>query len=219
LDNESGEVVSTDGDVERAYSLLPENNGPQAVLFTNLPEEDTGTAQDTEPAFIEIDAELYNSVEDMEAQVALYAGEALPRVDGGEVDINPERDNTISFEGPCSSYNLSGLGDFYYYRHKNYSTEMTSLRRLDRYYTRNHWIGSTHNDEMSSLISVKPWNRRIYSVLYQHSCFNGRAIGFYAHYYRTGIFVRNLKWYRLSGALWWRTSWNDQVSSTLGLCY
>lgn len=223
IDNESGELLSTEGDLERAYALFPEGEGPQAVLFTNLPEdENPDEVQNDNSGFVEIDAEIFNSEAEMDAQVERYAEEAIPQEEAG-ADDNGRRDNTgqgeITAKGPCHSYSLSGSGKFRYYRHAYYNTEMTSLRRHYKRFFRNHWVGSSNNDQMSSLVATKPWNKRIYTRLYQHSCFNGRSIGFYRGRPWSGVYVRNLTWYTLSGALWWRTSWNDQVSSVAGWCW
>lgn len=203
VDNESGEVLQTSGDVDRTQSYLDSNREPEAVLFSNL--EDRGERAENDAVvtdYVEIDVMLFDSVEEMEAEVERQSGSRIPAEDGLATNA----------EGPCNSANVWGYGNFYYYKHAYYSTEMTGLRRTSRNYFRNHWVGSSYNDEMSSLIVTKPYYRSAYTALYEHSCFNGRVIGFYQGRYAYGFGVANLKWYRLR---WWR-SWNDQVSSIKG---
>ena len=207
LDNESGEVLSTSGDTDRAESLVSADREPQAVLYTNLPDSGDRVDAADVPSQVEIDVQLFDSVEEMEAYVERDSGTRLPTEGNSEVAARAA--------GPCISFSGSGTGNFYYYKHAYFSTEMTGLRRTSRRYFWNHWVGSTYNDQMSSLIATKPYNRRVYTILYEHSCFNGRAIGFYRGTGNYGFGVLNLKWYRLR---WWR-SWNDQVSSIRGYAW
>ncbi|MBC8754469.1 hypothetical protein H2O64_07280 [Kordia sp. YSTF-M3] len=210
LDNDSGEVLSMSGDTSRAQSLVSDDNEPQAVLFSNLQDRGDGTdlsADAIAPSNVEIDVMLFDTVEEMEAVVERSAGSAIPNDEGTAL--------ATGAEGPCISFSGSGTGNFYYYKHAYYNTEMTGLRRTSRRYFWNHWVGSSYNDQMSSLIVTKPYNRRAYTILYEHSCFNGRAIGFYQGTGAWGFGVANLKWYRLR---WWR-SWNDQVSSIRGYAW
>lgn len=208
LDNDSGEVLRTSGDTDRAQSLVSSDNEPQAVLYTNLPDSGNRVDAAAVPSQVEIDVQLFDSVEEMEAVVARSAGSQIPTDGANAVRAN-------GAEGPCISFSGSGTGNFYYYKHAYFNTEMTGLRRTSRRYFWNHWVGSSYNDQMSSLIATKPYNRRVYTVLYEHSCFNGRAIGFYRGTGNYGFGVLNLKWYRLR---WWR-SWNDQVSSIRGYAW
>jgi hypothetical protein len=214
VDNESGEVLRTEGDTDRATSMFASEEGPGAILFSNLEDRgDIGDPADTaltteDPSYVELDVQLFDTVEEMEAEVERTSG-------GGRLPTGDEAQ--VSGGESCTSAQSWGYGRFYYYKHKNYNSEMTGLRRYNRSYFRNHWVGSSYNDQMSSLIALKPYNRYIYTKLYQHSCFNGKVIGFYQGRYRGyGFGIRNLKWYKLSGWLWWRTSWNDQVSSIKG---
>ncbi len=209
LDNESGEVLGTDGNTQRASSVFRSSDeGPQAMLFSNL--ADRGDVADLSSSatqeYVEIDVQLFDTVEEMEAQVE-RTSEGVPQ-EGDEL--------ANGAEGPCSSLDYSGNGRFYFYKHAYYNTEMIPLRRYNRRYFRNHWVGSSYNDQMSSLIVTKPYYSRSLTYLYQHSCFNGKVLGFYQGPGSYGYGVGNLKWYTLSGWWWWRTSWNDQVSSIRG---
>ncbi len=207
LNNESGEVLDTSGDLERAQSLVSADREPQAVLYTDLEEYSESNADAAAPSEVVIEVKLYDSVEEMESDVERLAETRIPSTEGS--------DQVAGAEGPCISFSGAGNGNFYFYKHAYYSTEMTGLRRTNRRYFWNHWVGSTYNDQMSSLISLKPYYQRVYTILYEHSCFNGRAIGFYAGPGNYGFGIRNLKWYRLR---WWR-SWNDQVSSIKGYAW
>ena len=208
LNNESGEVLGTQGDTERASSVFrTSEEGPQAILFSNLADRgDNRIEPDTNsPAYVQIDVQLFDTTEEMEAEVERES-QGVPQE--GEV--------ATGAEGPCSSLDYSGNGRFYFYKHAYYNSEMTPLRRYNRRYFRNHWVGSSYNDQMSSLIVIKPYYSRSLTYLYQHSCFNGKVLGFYQGPGSYGYGVGNLKWYTLSGWWWWRTSWNDQVSSIRG---
>jgi hypothetical protein len=210
LDNDSGEVLSMSGDTSRAQSLVSADNEPQAVLFSNLEDRGDGTdlsADAIAPRNVEIDVMLFDTVEEMEALVERNAGSSIPN-EGGTA-------SATGAEGPCISFSGSGTGSFYYYKHAYYNTEMTGLRRTNRRYFWNHWVGSSYNDEMSSLIVLKPYDKVGYTKLYEHSCFGGRVIGFIQGTGAYGFGIRNLKWYRLR---WWR-SWNDQVSSIRGYAW
>lgn len=209
LNNESGEVLGTQGDTERASNVFRSSDeGPQAILFSNLADRGDNVVGPNaiSAEYVEIDVQLFNTVEEMEAQVE-RTSEGVPQ-EGTEL--------VSGAEGPCSSLDYSGSGRWYFYKHAYYNSEMTPLRRYNRRYFQNHWVGSSYNDQLSSLIVTKPYYSRSLTYLYQHSCFNGRTLGFYQGPGSYGFGIANLKWYTLSGWWWWRTSWNDQVSSTLG---
>ena len=111
---------------------------------------------------------------------------------------------------------IGGTGSFYFYKHAYYNTEMLGMRRVGRYYYRDHWVGSANNDQLSSLVVAKPENRQAVVYLYQHYCYGGRVIGFYQPQGYDSFGIGNLSWYTMSGWWWWKKSWNDQVSSTSG---
>lgn len=209
LNNDSGEVQDVAGDTERAENLFSNaDSGPQAMLFSNLAdigERAEPSANATQQASVVIDVQLYNTTDEMEADLERTVGN-IPREENASVDGAEN----------CTSADIWGQGNFYFYKHINYSTEMLPLRRTSRYYFRNHWVGSSYNDQMSSLIVTKPYYRRSYTTLYQHICFGGKTLSFYQGPGSYGFGVPNLKWYTLSGWWWWRTSWNDQVSSIRG---
>ena len=203
VNNDSGAILETSGDVDRAQSYLSSDR-VEAVLFTNL--DDIGPRLSSDAAiadFVSLDVQLFNSLAEMESQVERSAGSAIP-----------DTANAVATgaEGPCISVSAFGFGDFYFFKHAYYSTEMTSLRRLDRRYFLNHWVGSTHNDEMSSLAVFKPANRNSYTVLHKHSCFNGKSLAFYQGPGPVGLGVPNLSWFGLG----WFGNWNDEVSSVYG---
>ena len=209
VDNESGEIINTEGDTDRARSYFENSDGPGAILFSNLEDrgsQDEPTSHEPSPEYLEIDVVLFDSVEEMELEVERSSDERFPNINEAQTESGES----------CTSAELGGSGIFYYYKYIYYNTEMTGLRRTYKDYFRNHWVGSSYNDQMSSFAVKKPYNRNAYAVLYQHACFEGKAIGFYQGIYAYGFDIANLQWYQMSGWLWWSTSWNDQVSSLKG---
>lgn len=205
VNNLTGDVMETSGDVERMQSYISSGREPQGILFTNL--EDIGSrapSGQAAPSHISLDVLLFDSNEAMEAHVERAAGSPIPSTSNTSI--------TRGAEGPCISVSAAGVGDFYFFKHAYYSTEMTSLRRLNRFYFLNHWVGSTHNDEMSSLAVFKPAERNSYTVLHKHSCFNGKSLAFYQGPGPVGLGVPNLSWFGLG----WFGNWNDEVSSMYG---
>jgi len=203
FDNEKEDVVAVQGDTERAEALFrDQENAPKGFVFEEMEEyrESTGLAES-----IELRIKLFNLAEEADEYVA-----STYQVPAEKGEAN---------RGPCSNLDIGGTGNFYYYKHINYVSEMTSLRRTNRYFSRNYWVGSANNDQLSSLIALKPTNKRALVGLYEHSCFNGKSIWFYQGYGYGGFGVSNLKWYTLSGWWFWRTSWNDQVSSMFMYSY
>ncbi len=208
VNNDSGEVLRSSGDVNRIDEYVAAGREPQAILFSNLQDIGSGLTQSqVAPTAVEFDVMLFTSNEEMEAYVERAAGSAIP--DTGSASISS------GAEGPCYSFTASGVGDFYFFKHAYYSTEMTSLRRLDDRYFQNHYVGNTHNDEMSSLAVFKPFNRRTYTVLHKHSCFNGKSLAFYQGPGATGFGVPNLSWFGMG----WFGNWNDEVSSLYGYAW
>jgi len=205
VNNDTGAVLETSGDVRVLESYVAAGREPQAVLFANL--EDIGprvTRGEVAPSHVSLDVLLFESNEAMESHVERLAGRAIPSTSNSSI--------TRGAEGPCISVSAAGVGDFYFFKHDYYDTEMTSLRRLNRFYFLNHWVGSTHNDEMTSLAVFKPFNRNTYTVLHKHSCFNGKSLAFYQGPGATGFGVPNLSWFGLG----WFGNWNDEVSSIYG---
>jgi len=191
-------VVKMQGDVRQAEQLFSDEKGPGVLYFEDPVEDKT-----------EINITVFDTQEELDNY--------LIKEKQAPADLATIPDQTAR---NCNSWFLSGVGDYYFYRHINYSTEMTSLRRLNAYYMGNHWVGSGNNDQMSSLILRKPFERNIYVSLRQHSCYGGRSLNFMLTRFRgTGLGVRNLRWFTLSRFLFWRRSWNDQVSSYLGVSW
>ena len=194
-DEESGEVLKADGDVELAQEIFGDEEKAPKSLFFNNPEEGS----------TDIEVKVFDNGEDLKEYTSKVA-EGFP---GDEA-------STEGKSSKCNSYDVYGSGNFYFYKHAYYNTEMTGMRRQNRYYYRDHWVGSGNNDQLSSLKIRKPTYRRQVVYLYQHSCYGGKVIGFYSPTGYIGLNVGNLKWYTMSGWWWWKKSWNDQVSSTSG---
>nr|BFF40697.1 hypothetical protein BACY1_25020 [Tenacibaculum mesophilum] len=192
---ESGEVLKADGDVDFAQEIFGNEEKAPKSLFFNNPEEGS----------TDIEVKVFDNTEDLKKYTSKVA-EGFP---GDQV-------STEGKSSKCNSYDVYGSGNFYFYKHAYYNTEMTGMRRQKRYYYRDHWVGSGNNDQLSSLKIRKPTYRRQVVYLYQHSCYGGKVIGFYSPTGYLGLNVGNLKWYTMSGWWWWKKSWNDQVSSTSG---
>lgn len=190
-------VLKTEGDVEMAERIFGDNGEEPKSLFFNNPKEGS----------TDIEIDVFDNQEDLE----LYAS----KLTDGISDMEEKSQNTDT-KGNCTSYDIWGSGRFYFYKHIYYNTSMSGMNRYNRYYYRDHWVGSSYNDQLSSLIVTKPSNKRALVYLYQHSCFDGKVIGFYQSTGSTAFGVPNLKWYTMSGWWWWKKSWNDQVSSTKG---
>lgn len=193
--NERDEVLDVSGDVELAQKIFgDEERAPKSLFFNNPKEGNT-----------DIEVKVFDNGEDLKEYISKVA-EGFP----GYQKSAEKR------AAKCDSYDLYGTGNFYFYKHAYYSTEMTGMRRTERYYYRDHWVGSGNNDQLSSLKIRKPTGKRQVVYLYQHSCYGGKVIGFYTPTGYIGLNVGNLKWYTMSGWWWWKKSWNDQVSSTSG---
>ena len=207
IDNESGDVLNTEGDLERAEQLFSTDDQASSVLITELEEYNPDTPVET-PQEVTIRLEVFDSENEMQAYV---------ESDGVRVPT-PDGEYTANAEGPCNDYDIAGQGRFYFYKNWFFGNEMLPLRRVNRNYYRDYAFGS-YNDQMSSLIVLKPYNRRSYTILYQHTCLNGRSLGFYQRTGFTGYGIVTLRWYTLYRWWFWRTSWNDQVSSSQGYVY
>ncbi len=206
-DNEKQDVVDVDGDVEYAERIFGnEKEAPQGILFEN-----------SEKGSREFAVKLFDSSREMDEYITKVGD--LPN--DREILNNPKETNGEVGRkmGPCYSPNGWGYGNFYFYQHTFYNGEMTGLRRLNRRYTYNHWVGSSYNDKLSSIYVDKPLMYKAYLRLYQHSCYNGRSIAFFKNRGYGDIYVPNLKYYTMSGWWWWKKSWNDQVSSTKGFVW
>lgn len=194
LDEAEGEVLKTTGDEGMAAELFGTEEGPEAMYFEDPSEESR-----------EITVRVFDTNEEMDAYLE---SEKIVPEDG--LGIPEEGSETARY---CYSWRWWGYGNFYFYKHAWYGSEMTGMRRTNTRYSGNHWVGSSYNDQLSSLIINKPVYFRAYVRLYQHSCYGGRTLNFYSRPGWTTVGVPNLKWYTLSGWWFWRKSWNDQVSS------
>lgn len=200
LNQKERDVIKTSGDVDMAKAVFGKEDSPKALLFEN-PEEGKK----------EIGIRVFDTDEEMNRYVEKNL--ELPK----DIDEGQNENDRMA----CSSYDYWGNGSFYFYKHAYYNTEMTSMRRTSRRATGNHWVGSANNDNLSSVIIGVPYAHRGYLRLKQHSCYNGKSLNFYIVNYSSSSYfgVANLQWYTLSGWWWWRTSWNDQVSSYKGWCW
>lgn len=90
-------------------------------------------------------------------------------------------------KNPCYNNGWSGYADFYFYRHTNYSDELTNLRRTDHAYFQIHYLDTwNENDQISSL--------QVYSGsvdLFKDGCFYGTQIRFQED-------IPNLHWFHAS---------------------
>lgn len=198
LNELEGEVLETRGEVEFAESTFGKEENSYSLLFES-PSEET--------------REIIVNVFDNDEEMAIYLKQEKGVTEENLAD--PEIEGNYN-ERYCYSWQYnSGFGNFYFYRHAYYNSEMTGMRRTNTNNSGNHWVGSSYNDQLSSLIMNKPRWRNAYVRLYQHSCYSGRSINFYepGYYGRTTVGVANLKWYTLSRWFFWKKSWNDQVSS------
>ncbi|SEL65180.1 hypothetical protein SAMN04487910_2923 [Aquimarina amphilecti] len=197
LNEKERNVIKTSGDVDIAKAVFGKEDSPKALLFEN-------PVMDSK----EIAIKVFDTDEEMNRY--LESKGQLP-------DRNFKNQNT---KGACSSFNYLGYGSFYFYKHAYYDTEMMGMRRTMTRATGNHWVGSSYNDNLSSIKMGIPINTKGYLTLREHICYGGKSLNFYIDDYTTSIFgVPNLQWYTLSGWWWWRTSWNDQVSSYGAWCW
>jgi hypothetical protein len=204
VNDESGEVVGTEGDLDTASTLFQGTEGPEAVLFTNLDDynEDAPAEFAENSGNITIDAELFDTNADMEAALERMAGQPLET-------------NTVTGAENCTTFSFPGGGTFLYFRNVFYNTVMPALTKNNITISLDHQFPAADNDAMSSLIVFKPFNDFTYTIIYEDICFGGRRLVF-ARGRGPSFGVPNLRWYRLSGRLWWRRSWNDQASSVIG---
>jgi hypothetical protein len=191
------QVLKTEGDIEMAEKIFGNNGEEPKSLFFNNPKEGS----------TDIEVNVFDNQEDLK----LYAFKLTGKIPGSE-----EKPLNTMAKGNCTSQDYWGTGKFYFYKHINYNTSMSGMNRVGRYYYKDHWVGSSYNDQLSSLIVTKPSYKKAIVYLYQHSCFGGKIIGFYQPTGSTGFGITNLTWYTMSGWWWWKKSWNDQVSSTSG---
>ncbi len=196
------EILEVSGDLEIAESLFTEEEQGTTLLFDKLKENSK-----------EISVRVFDSEEEMNAYMEKHLELELPKEEGGQ--------DTLNKGYRCSSYDYSGYGNFYFYKHAYYSTQMNSLRRTSRRATGNHWVGAANNDQMSSTIITKPYWYNGYLRLKEHSCYGGKSLNFYIpwYYYWSSYGIPNLSWYTLQWKWFKRISWNDQVSSYQGWCW
>jgi hypothetical protein len=204
VDDESGEVLGADGDTDVASSLFRDSEGPEAVLFTNL--EDYN--EDQPAVFAEnsgdtvIDAELFDTNEDMEVALERMAGQPL------------ETSNLVNSEN-CTTFSFPGGGTFFYFRNRNYQSIMPALTKNNITISLDHQFPAADNDAMSSLIVLKPFNDFTYTIIYENICFGGRRLVF-ARGRGPSFGVPNLRRFRISGFWWWRRTWDNRASSVIG---
>jgi hypothetical protein len=195
LDEAEGEVLKVTGDEKRATEIFGnDEEGPQSIYFEDPSEDQT-----------DITIRVFDTNAEMDEYLA-----NVKQVPEDGLGIPEEGSQTSRY---CYSWRWWGHGNFYFYRHIWYNSEMTGMRRTNTRYSGNHWVGSSYNDQLSSLIINKPWNYNAYVRLYQHSCYSGRTLNFYSGPGWTTVGVPDLRRYTLWRFLWWRKSWNDQVSS------
>ncbi|WP_035096610.1 hypothetical protein [Aquimarina megaterium] len=190
LDTKESEVVKVDGDVQMAERIFGKKDSPQGLFFEDQKEGETT-----------INVKVFNTNDEVDEYIVKLAG-----------DFPKERSEQQVTKGACVDGSINGTGNFYFYYHINYVTEMTGIRRTNKYYYKDWNLGG-YNDHMSSLRLTKPWGRRAYVRLYQHSCYNGRTLNFYSPYYQTVAGANDLRNYTLSGWWFWKKSWNDKTSS------
>jgi hypothetical protein len=204
VDDESGEVLGADGDTDVASSLFRDSEGPEAVLFTNL--EDYN--EDQPAVFAEnsgdtvIDAELFDTNEDMEVALERMAGQPLETI------------NLVNSEN-CTTFSFPGGGTFFYFRNRNYQSIMPALTKNNITISLDHQFPAADNDAMSSLIVLKPFNDFTYTIIYENICFGGRRLVF-ARGRGPSFGVPNLRRFRISGFWWWRRTWDNRASSVIG---
>ncbi|WP_025742838.1 hypothetical protein [Aquimarina pacifica] len=197
------EITDVSGDLEMAETLFTKEESGTTLLFDKL-EEDSK----------EISVRVFDSEEEMTAYMEKHLELELPK----EEEEGQETENK-GFR--CNSYDYWGHGNFYFYKHAYYSSQMNSLRRTSRRATGNHWVGSGNNDQMSSAIITKPYWYNGYLRLKEHSCYGGKSLNFYipGYYYWSSYGIKNLSWYTLKWKWFKKISWNDQVSSYQGWCW
>jgi hypothetical protein len=194
FDDEINEVVNISGDLEMAETIFgTEETSPQGVLYEDI-QEDSAT----------INIRLFNKAEELDIYAAL------------NIDYSDEIHDV--FNNFCIDYSeRKGLGSmFYFFKHKNFDTEMTGMRGNLVSFYQDAAVGPSYNDQLSSLIAFKnPGHDYIAVELYEHNCFFGRKHRFEKYF--GSIFVSNLKdYYLYKFLIWKRGNWNDYVSSTRG---
>jgi len=202
LDTEEGEVLEVAGDVEMAEKVFAREDSPEGLLFV-APEKG---AEETSIAIKVFDTN--EEVDEYMGKTAKGFREAMT-LEGQEPE---EVDEDAKAKMSCYDLSYYGYGNFYFYYHAGYVSEMTGIRRTSKYYYQDWHLGG-YNDHMSSLIATKPYGRQSYIRLFEHSCYGGKMLNFYVPYYYTAVGVPNLSYYRLSGWWWWKKSWNDKTSS------
>ncbi len=190
LDTKESQIVKVDGDVQIAERIFGKEDAPQGLFFEDQKEGETT-----------INVKVFKTNEEVDRYVEKIAG-----------DFPKETSEQQGVREACVDGSINGSGTFYFYYHINYVTEMTGIRRTNKYFYKDWDLGS-YNDHMSSLRVTKPWGRKAYIRLYQHNCYNGRTLNFYSPYYQTVAGANDLRNYTLSGWWFWRKSWNDKTSS------
>ncbi|SNR17113.1 hypothetical protein [Tenacibaculum jejuense] len=191
------EVLEVAGDVELAKEIFGREDAPQNLLF-KAPEK--GDLQNT------IEVKVFDTTEEVDEFSKTVAKGFSANVEAEEVK------GRFVAKKDCFDSSVYGNGNFYFYYHSFYNAEMTGIRRTNRRYYQDWSLGG-YNDQMTSLIATKPYGTHSYVRLFQHSCYRGRTLSFYAPTYYTAMGVPNLSYYTLSGWWFWRKSWNDKVSS------
>lgn len=197
LNTAKEEVLEVDGDVELAKEVFGRKDAPQNLLFEASEKGKVETI---------INVKVFDTTDEVD-EFTKGIAEGFPGNEKGETVKG-----RLLQKGNCYDSNIYGKGNFYFYYHSYYNTEMTGIRRVNKRYYQD-WALGGYNDQMTSLIATKPYGTQSYIRLYQHSCYGGRTLSFYVPYYYTAVGVYNLSHYTLSGWWFWRKSWNDKVSS------
>lgn len=210
VDNESEEIVRVDGDVSRAEEIFSNDERANSILFTDIEEYDPEAVPQTREN-VTIKVRLFDTEDEMEAYV---------EADGGAIPTQEEGNTESVQRAPCNSIEFGGQGSFYFYRDTYYTNELTSLRKTNKFYFRNHDINIPPyaGSDLTSFIVLKPYSKRSYTKLYSVTCFRARTLAFYQRPGSFGYGIPNLHRYTL--VRWFRwMSWDNHTSSTIGIVW
>lgn len=161
LFDESNKLLSTDGDTKIHGELIEKLDSPDnlALMVESVSEDG-----------LTFDIRMFNTYQDL--------------MEFTEVDESSE----INLREPCTNYtNGSSNSIFKFYKHANYDTEYTFLRRAFSSYFQQQWL-SQANDNISSLEIINGGS----VTLFDGSCYSGISISLQhsvanLHYVLVGI--------------------------------
>lgn len=198
LDSKGNKILKVGGDVTKARKIFGKANAPQVLFFE--------TSKEKAQKKVVINVKMFQTKREADYYVRKLAGESKERIMEKKLPFN------------CNDAKYPGQGNFYFFHHAFYNSEMTGLRKTKVHYSRDWNLGG-YDNKLSSFFITKPSNFVSLVRLYQYKCFNGKVIYFFTPKNTSLGFVGNLNYYILSWWWWWPKKWNDQTSSYKVSCW